>query len=53
MFRFDVLTRGRQVPQKVSLRPQDFALTDRWKVVLERGVKADDVAVRVFARTAE
>jgi hypothetical protein len=40
-------TVGVEVPQKkVSLGPRDSALTDGWQVVLERGVKADDVAVR-------
>jgi hexosaminidase len=34
------------VPQKVSLGPRDFALTDEWQVVLERGVKASDISVR-------
>ncbi|MGD0579301.1 MAG: beta-N-acetylhexosaminidase [Bryobacteraceae bacterium] len=34
------------IPQTVTLGPRDFALTDDWQVVLERGVKADDVAVQ-------
>lgn len=34
------------VPQKVALGPQDFVLTDGWQVVLERGLKADDIAVQ-------
>src|SRR5271157_1234494 len=34
------------IPQTVALGPRDFALTDGWQVVLERGVKEDDVAVQ-------
>ena len=34
------------IPQKVMLGPHDFALMDGWQVVLERGVKADDIAVQ-------
>ena len=33
------------IPQKVSLGPRDFALTDGWRLALERGVNGDDVAV--------
>jgi len=33
------------VPQKVALESQDFALTDGWQLVLDRGVKSDDIAV--------
>src|SRR5437870_13419889 len=33
------------VPQEVSLGSQDFSLTDGWQLVLERGIKADEVAV--------
>src|SRR6516225_6850459 len=33
------------VPQKVVLKESEFALTDGWRVVLDRGVKPDDVAV--------
>ena len=34
------------VPQKVTLGPQDFALSDGWQLLLEHGVKADDTAVK-------
>jgi hypothetical protein len=34
------------VPQRAALGPRDFALTDGWQLVLERGVKAGDIAVR-------
>jgi hexosaminidase len=34
------------IPQQVKLGPQDFALADGWLAVLERGVKADDIAVQ-------
>jgi hypothetical protein len=33
------------IPQKAVLQGSDFALTDGWRVVLERGVKPDDSAV--------
>jgi hexosaminidase len=33
------------VPQKVTLGSQDFAFAAGWQLVLERGVKSDDVAV--------
>ena len=33
------------IPQKVSLGQRDFALTDGWRLTLERGVNDDDVAV--------
>src|SRR5579863_2385573 len=33
------------VPQKVTLASQDFGVVNGWQIVLERGVKADDVAV--------
>lgn len=34
------------IPQKVTLGPQDFVLTDGWQVVVEPGVKMADVAVQ-------
>jgi hexosaminidase len=34
------------IPQKVSLGSRDFALTDGWQLVLERGVQAGDIAGR-------
>lgn len=34
------------IPQKVVLGTADFALSDGWQLVLERGVKAGDTAVR-------
>jgi len=34
------------IPQQVTLGAQDFAVSDGWQLVLDRGVKADDVAVR-------
>jgi hypothetical protein len=34
------------IPQKVSLGSRDFALTDGWQLVLERGVQTGDIAGR-------
>jgi hexosaminidase len=34
------------IPQKVSLGSRDFALTDGWRLVVERGVQAGDASVR-------
>ena len=34
------------VPQKVALGTRDFTLSDGWQLVLERGAKAGDIAVR-------
>jgi hypothetical protein len=33
------------IPQKITLKPADFVLTDGWRLALERSVKPDDIAV--------
>src|SRR5947209_5032877 len=33
------------VPQKVVLKTADFPVTDGWRIVLDRGVRRDDIAV--------
>src|SRR5690349_7144222 len=33
------------IPQKVVLGKEDFAISDAWHIVLQRGVKSGDVAV--------
>src|SRR5690242_20174112 len=38
------------IPQKVVLAKQDFALSDAWHIVLQGGVKSDDVAVESLKR---
>jgi hypothetical protein len=34
------------IPQKVTITSQDLTLSDGWQLVLDGGVKADDIAVR-------